>query len=335
LGIFLIKPLDQWEILLYREVPGILKFPNRSLGPLPSLLLPRARAALLCFPLPPAQYLAPGCRSTSCWDDPHASSSPYPGSVPLPCCPPPRTPRPPELTADRHAPRRRCLLLLAPTASLLALTHAQRPLSDLVHSFPHFFSTAFFIPELSSSPDFRRHAWLPSTAAAVIAQLRSNTPIAPQRPTGACQPIQFHPPASEPCLPQRQPARAPPPPSAHHGQAASANPTPRQPLSQFPCDPVKLCNPSIDPLVHHIGSSTCAGHLQPPPLSLTVDTPPQSPSASTRGISSTTSSNRSFSAVPPPPSGIPATGTTSLPSLPSPVSLCLCRTLSSDPPRPQ
>jgi hypothetical protein len=157
-------------------------------------------AGVVLHPWPP---LCRRRRSTSCLDDPHASSSPCPGSAPLPCCPPPHTPAP------------TCTHSTAPV-----LTHAQRPLSDLVHSFPHFFPMAFPFPELISSPDFHRHSWPSSIAAAAVAQPQSSTPIAPRQPTGALQPIQFHPPASEPSLPQRRPARAPPSPPAHRGQAA-------------------------------------------------------------------------------------------------------------------
>jgi hypothetical protein len=89
-------------------------------------------------------------RSTSCLDSFHASFSPCPGPLPLPCCPLLRALRPSRATVGRHAPCCRCQLLLAPVAPLLALTRAQRLLRDLVYSLPHFFSTAFPLPRAHS-----------------------------------------------------------------------------------------------------------------------------------------------------------------------------------------
>jgi hypothetical protein len=83
-----------------------LRFPNRPLDPLPSLLLPRARVPLLCF-LPPAvlRPWPPLChcrRTTSCWINFHASSSPCPSLLPSPRCPRLRAPRLPGALLGRH-----------------------------------------------------------------------------------------------------------------------------------------------------------------------------------------------------------------------------------------
>jgi hypothetical protein len=138
------------------------------------------------LPLPPAQCFAPvhhsaaAARSTSCWDDSHTSSSPYPGRVPLSCCPPPRAPRTPEPPpAATSLPP-----LLAPVrthSTPPGLKHALNDRSVILFThFPHCFSTAFPFPELTSSPDLRRHHCPPSSATLTASEPQSSAARAPQ-----------------------------------------------------------------------------------------------------------------------------------------------------------
>jgi hypothetical protein len=73
---------------------------------------------------------------------------------------------------------------------LLALKHAQLLLCDLLYSPEHLYSTAFPLPERSSSPDLRRTLWPPSIATHAVSHPRSSAPRAPPQPTGASQPAQ-------------------------------------------------------------------------------------------------------------------------------------------------
>jgi hypothetical protein len=73
---------------------------------------------------------------------------------------------------------------------LPALKHAQRLLCDLLYSPEHLYSTAFPLPERSSSPDLRRNPWPPSTATHTAFHPRSSAPRALPQPTGAPQPAQ-------------------------------------------------------------------------------------------------------------------------------------------------
>jgi hypothetical protein len=136
----------------------------------PSLLLPLAPcyAPLLpsaadCQHRPPPLQLLPG--ATSCSGGLHVSLFPFPGPAPLPCCPPPRVPQPPELTAGRRACQCHCQLLLARAVPLPALKHAQQLLHDLLYSLTHFSFTAFPFPERSPSPEGRLSLSPPSSAA--------------------------------------------------------------------------------------------------------------------------------------------------------------------------
>jgi hypothetical protein len=83
--------------------------------------------------------------------------------------------------SSRHACRRHRQLLLARAVPLPALKHAQRLLCDLLYSPEHLYSTAFPLPERSSSPDLRRTLWPPSTANHAASHPQSSTPRAPPR----------------------------------------------------------------------------------------------------------------------------------------------------------
>jgi hypothetical protein len=86
---------------------------------------------------------------------------------------------------SRHACRRHRPLLLARATPLLALRRAQLLLCDLLYPPKHLQSTAIPLPELSPSPDHRRHPWPPSTATTATPHFRSKAQIAPPRPTEA------------------------------------------------------------------------------------------------------------------------------------------------------
>jgi hypothetical protein len=92
---------------------------------------------------------------------------------------------------SRHACRRHRQLLLACTTPLLALRCAQLLLCDLLYPPKHLQSTAIPIPELSPSPDHRRHHWPPSTAATATPHFRSKAQTAPPRPIEAHRANQF------------------------------------------------------------------------------------------------------------------------------------------------
>jgi hypothetical protein len=154
-----------------------LEFPNRSPGP-PCLLLPRARAVLLCFSCR-RRRAPPGRRSTSCFSFFHVSSASQSRLCSLPCCPPPRAPRRPEPSAGRHAPHRRRQLLLARVAPLLALRHSQLLLCDLLYSPEHPRLQHFLFPELDPSPDLRRPHCPLSPAAFAPSEPQSSAARAP------------------------------------------------------------------------------------------------------------------------------------------------------------
>jgi hypothetical protein len=191
---------------IFKQIPRTPSLPSSSSSTLCSSASSATGAVHL--PRPP---LCCCCRSTSCSGGLHASLFPYPGPIPLLCCPLPRAPRPPELAAGRHACCRRCQLLLARAAPLPILKHAQQLLCDLLYSLTRFSSTAFPFPERSSSSDLRRSHCSPSTATVAASQSRSNTPAALRQPTSAPQPIQFRSPAPKHHFPHH---RRPPPAAA-------------------------------------------------------------------------------------------------------------------------
>jgi hypothetical protein len=89
------------------------------------------------------------------------------------------------------APRRHCQLQLAHVVPLWALRHAQQLLPDLLNARKDSFSTATLLPELSLSPDSRRHPWPPSTAAGAAPHSRSKAQTTSPRPTEAHRANEF------------------------------------------------------------------------------------------------------------------------------------------------
>jgi hypothetical protein len=163
-----------------------LKISNKSPGPPPlSSSSPSTCSALLPL-LPPAvlRPWPPLCRhrrATSCWSEPHASSSHCPGLAPLPSCPLAHVPRCPEPPAGRHAPHHRRQLLLTCIMPLLALRHAQLLLCDLLYYLEHPRPQHFLFPSLiphrtSAAPTAHRRQplSLPLNLDPVLPQHRSD-----------------------------------------------------------------------------------------------------------------------------------------------------------------
>jgi hypothetical protein len=73
---------------------------------------------------------------------------------------------------------------------LPALKHAQRLLCDLLYSPEHLYSTAFPLPERSSSPDLRRTLWPSLTTTHAASHLQFSAQIASPSPTEAHHPAQ-------------------------------------------------------------------------------------------------------------------------------------------------
>jgi hypothetical protein len=105
----------------------------------------------------------------------------------------------------------------------------------------------------------------------------------------------------------------------NHCSPSTATTAASQPRSNTPAAPRQ---PTDAPQPIQFHSSVLEHHLPlrqqaqaPPPLGLTIDSPPQSPSAFAKSTSNTTSFRKSFPVASSPSSGTPVTGTTS-PSLP-------------------
>jgi hypothetical protein len=104
-------------------------------------------------------------------------------------------PRAPRCPASARTPPAAASTCSRSPCLLLELKHVpELPVYSLLPSRTHI-CTAFFLPKLHASPEPRRCLGSPLTAASAASHPRSSAQAAPQQPTEAHKPAQFHSPA--------------------------------------------------------------------------------------------------------------------------------------------